>query len=260
MSITPSFPASSMKPRAQVLVVFSGEGEATEVVRALCAGNLHPVVTTGADQGIRVLAGWCPDVAIVAHSGTPPVRLLELLSAKRVPTLVVGTGKPCELTLVAGVVAVAAGVQAETADPPTTGNGVAPAGGVAPAPPMEVFASLDAGPLRVDLTKSVAFVRDCPVELPPKEFGILVELIRHVGRPISADELARRIWPDCPATAQDVYRHVYRLRRLLGGQVPTLISNRRGFGYVLTPLGAGEPEGRETGGGGHSPASVPMGE
>lgn len=76
------------------------------------------------------------------------------------------------------------------------------------------------------------------MRLPPREFGVLVELALHPQQPISSAELARRVWPESAwTTGDDVRRTVYRLRRAMGDHErrPPLIRNRRGFGYVLEP-------------------------
>ena len=102
----------------------------------------------------------------------------------------------------------------------------------------EVRASglVEVGCLKVDLLKRLVSVDGRAVELPPMEAALLVELVLQPGQPIPAEELGRRAWPQSPhATADDVRRHIYRLRRSLGDQhrQPPLIRNRRGFGYAL---------------------------
>lgn len=108
------------------------------------------------------------------------------------------------------------------------------------ADPGELLAGaevLDSGPVRVDLLRRIAEVDGREVELPPKEFAVLAELVRRPGRPVPAAELARLAWPEGDgATGEDVRRAVYRLRRLIGDhhRTPPLIRNRRGHGYVLS--------------------------
>ena len=102
-----------------------------------------------------------------------------------------------------------------------------------PRPSPEV---IEVGPVRVDLGRRVAEVDGRRVELPPREFSVLAELVLNAGRPISSEDLAERVWPDHAAVnADDVRRVVYSLRRLIGDadRVSPLIRNRRGYGYVL---------------------------
>ena len=106
----------------------------------------------------------------------------------------------------------------------------------APSPaPGEPYRSLELDDLRLDLAGRVAHVDGTSLELPPREFQVLLELALHPGQPIPSDELARRAWPDAPAaTGDDVRRIVYRLkRRLAGDSRAPMIRNRRGYGYVL---------------------------
>lgn len=90
--------------------------------------------------------------------------------------------------------------------------------------------------LRIDLVRRSVMIEGEPLELPPMETALLIELALEPGRPIPAEELGRRAWPQNPySTAEDVRRHVYRLRKALGDQLRRrpLIRNRRGFGYTL---------------------------
>lgn len=90
--------------------------------------------------------------------------------------------------------------------------------------------------LRIDLVRRSLMVEGEPLELPPMETALLIELAMEPGRLIPAEELGRRAWPQSPySTAEDVRRHVYRLRKALGDQrrKRPLIRNRRGFGYML---------------------------
>jgi heme-degrading monooxygenase HmoA len=99
---------------------------------------------------------------------------------------------------------------------------------------------LEAGPVRLDLLRRMAVVDGREVELPPREFAVLAELVRYPGRPIPSSALAAAAWPDAHApTGDDVRRAVYRLRRAIGDHIRhrPLIRNRRGHGYVLEDAG-----------------------
>jgi DNA-binding response OmpR family regulator len=94
--------------------------------------------------------------------------------------------------------------------------------------------ALPESPIKVDMARRLAYLEGERVEMPPKEFDILAELVGRGGRPVAASELAKRVWPpDEHASVDDVHRHIYRLRKALGPRGDSLISNRRGFGYVL---------------------------
>ena len=84
------------------------------------------------------------------------------------------------------------------------------------------------------MARRIVFLDGERVEMPPKEFDILAELVGRAGRPVGASELAKRVWPpEERASIGDVHRHIYRLRRALGPRGEALVANRRGFGYVL---------------------------
>jgi len=192
--------------------------------------GVSPIVGLGPDQASRLLATFRPDLAIVGHSAHSP-KLIRRLEQRGVPVVLVdesdGVAHAGDLRTV--VAALLSPVKPDrqpnvldlTDDMPrkaTTGD------------------VLEAGAVLVDRVGRVAFVDGERVEIPPMELTILEELALHPGEPISASVLRRRLWPaDGPATNEDVHRHVYRLRRLLGDQdrPHPLITNRRGFGYVL---------------------------
>jgi heme-degrading monooxygenase HmoA len=103
-------------------------------------------------------------------------------------------------------------------------------------PPREPPEVIDLGPLTVDLSRRLVRFGGKEIELPPREFAVLAELVMSPERPIPSEELARHVWPDRPEmNGDDVRRVVYRLRRLLGDdrRRRPLIRNRRGYGYVL---------------------------
>lgn len=90
--------------------------------------------------------------------------------------------------------------------------------------------------LELDLGSCSAHVDGQKAHLPPKEFRLLAELARRPKETVSSSELIRRVWPEIDGmTSQDLYWHVWRLRKLIGDQqrTPPLISNRKGFGYAL---------------------------
>ncbi len=95
-----------------------------------------------------------------------------------------------------------------------------------PAPPV-----LDAGPLRVDLGQHMASLEGQPVELTPKEFDLLVLLMRHPGRAFSRDYLIEKVWGyDAAGSDRTVDTHVLRLRKKLG-PVGDRIETVWGLGY-----------------------------
>ena len=85
----------------------------------------------------------------------------------------------------------------------------------------------------VDETRKVVILPDeSELRLPPKEFGILRELISEPNKTFSRKEILRLVWDDEVCVVErTVDVHIARLRRKLGGVVD--IVNRQGYGYYL---------------------------
>ena len=94
---------------------------------------------------------------------------------------------------------------------------------------------LRVGELTVDELRKEVRLQGRTLALSPKEYELLVLLARHPGRVFSPEELAARLWPDRPMTANDVAQLVYRLRRKLEPDPtkPRFVVTVLGFGYRL---------------------------
>ena len=87
------------------------------------------------------------------------------------------------------------------------------------------------GALVLDTTRMSASVNGMPVRLSPLEYRLLNYLAHHVGRPVSAGEIADHLYGlSEQADVNAVEALMTRLRRKLGADV---IQTRRGFGYQL---------------------------
>jgi DNA-binding response OmpR family regulator len=76
---------------------------------------------------------------------------------------------------------------------------------------------LAAGPLRVDLGQHAVSLDGHEVDLTPKEFDLLVLLLRHPGRAFSRDYLIEKVWGyEAAGSDRTVDTHVLRLRKKLG--------------------------------------------
>ncbi|KAB7788333.1 response regulator transcription factor [Bifidobacterium cebidarum] len=91
------------------------------------------------------------------------------------------------------------------------------------------------GDLTLDTTRRLVF-RDrghTLVKLTPKEYGVLLELMRADGGYVSVGELYETVWDDATAAepADVIKTTMYSLRRKLGD--PKTIESTRGEGYRL---------------------------
>jgi len=89
---------------------------------------------------------------------------------------------------------------------------------------------LSAGPLVLDPGRHVVTLHGRPVELTPKEFGLLQALLEAAGRVLSREHLLHRVWGYARADeieSRTVDVHVRRLRAKLGdvgGRIATVKS------------------------------------
>jgi two-component system KDP operon response regulator KdpE len=194
------------------------------------------VVAPLAENVFHIIANWTPRATIV-QAGVPQWQeLVRFLAQRRIPTVVIGD--PQQLRRAHELGGISVGI-------------------VAPAQPMEIADAaeiligpltstgrpekIDLGVISIDVAARRIRIDGEEVQLPPKEFDILVQLALRPGEPVSSPELIRKLWPaTTTTTAEDVHCRVSRLRGYIGDRersVP-LVSNRRGFGYVLNvPVG-----------------------
>jgi two-component system response regulator RegX3 len=99
-------------------------------------------------------------------------------------------------------------------------------------------ATLDVGPVRMDVERHVVTVRGEPVRLPLKEFELLEILLRNPGRVLTRGQLIDRVWgSDYVGDTKTLDVHVKRLRAKLEDDPadPRLLVTVRGLGYKLEP-------------------------
>ena len=90
------------------------------------------------------------------------------------------------------------------------------------------------GELSIDLGRREARVGDDEVQLAPKEFDLLWELLDHRGLVLTRDQLLERVWGYTFAgDTRTVDVHVRQLRRKLGDACP--IVTVWGIGYKVAP-------------------------
>ncbi len=94
------------------------------------------------------------------------------------------------------------------------------------------------GGLRLDTVRYEVTVDGRPVELTPKEFQILRQLMEHPARVFSRDELLNRIWGEGYALERHTLNvHIHSLRQKIEPDPakPKYIVTVRGIGYKLLP-------------------------
>jgi two-component system alkaline phosphatase synthesis response regulator PhoP len=90
------------------------------------------------------------------------------------------------------------------------------------------------GDLHVDSGRREAHVGDEEIQLAPKEFDLLWELLDHRGLVLTRDQLLERVWGYTFAgDTRTVDVHVRQLRRKLGDASP--IVTVWGVGYKVAP-------------------------
>ncbi len=103
------------------------------------------------------------------------------------------------------------------------------------AQPQEAARVLVAGRLRLDAGRHGVEVDGQPVELTPKEFGLLQALLGSAGRVLSREQLLTGVWGYARADeieSRTVDVHVRRLRGKLGGEGRRIVTIT-GVGYRL---------------------------
>ena len=95
-------------------------------------------------------------------------------------------------------------------------------------------AQLQHGDLKIDAGRREVFVGEDEIQLAPKEFDLLWELLDHKGLVLTRDQLLERVWGYTFAgDTRTVDVHVRQLRRKLGDASP--IVTVWGVGYKVAP-------------------------
>ena len=219
------------RPTEALLIVYPFSHDLRELTDELQRRGLSAVATGAGDKAMKLLAGWKPQAALVSSDVTGWRALLRFLRNRDIPIVFRGEAGHFHVAEVDSCVDVALLTEAGPAEVAYALEIVMGA-----APPASTPAVIVAGDVMIDIPSRLVTVDGETVDLPPKEFKILVELASAPGQPVASGELVRRVWPeDSYATADDVYWHMWRLRKLIGDHERDRprIANRRGFGYQL---------------------------
>jgi len=101
-------------------------------------------------------------------------------------------------------------------------------------------ATLEAGPVRMDVERHVVSVRGDQVQLPLKEFELLQVLLRNADRVLTRMQLIDRVWgADYVGDTKTLDVHVKRLRAKIESDPakPRHIVTVRGLGYKFESVG-----------------------
>ncbi len=101
-----------------------------------------------------------------------------------------------------------------------------------------VPATVEAGPVRMDVDRHVVSVRGEAVSMPLKEFELLELLLRNAGRVLTRGQLIDRVWgSDYVGDTKTLDVHVKRLRAKVEPDpgAPQHIVTVRGLGYKFEP-------------------------
>ena len=90
------------------------------------------------------------------------------------------------------------------------------------------------GDVQINLAARTVTDRNHPVELTPREFELLVHLVRHPGMAFSRQELLHDVWGSPYRAVATVTEHVRRLRVKMP-DLTTSIATLRGAGYRFDP-------------------------
>ena len=105
--------------------------------------------------------------------------------------------------------------------------------------PEELLAAtLEAGPVRMDVERHVVTVRGQAVAMPLKEFDLLELLVRNAGRVLTRAQLIDRVWgADYVGDTKTLDVHVKRLRAKIeeSPAEPVHLVTVRGLGYKYEP-------------------------
>ena len=97
-------------------------------------------------------------------------------------------------------------------------------------------ASVELGPVEVDLAGHRVLRDGSEVAMKPKVFELLAFLLRHPGQVVNRDQLLEQVWGyDYPGETRTVDVHVHWLRSAIEPDPgnPTIVQTVRGVGYVL---------------------------
>ena len=98
---------------------------------------------------------------------------------------------------------------------------------------------LQAGDVEIDLLTHSVSVRNTPIRLTPRQFDLLVYLVRNAGRTIPRQELLQQVWgPGYASESRCLNLYIWYLRTRIeeNPRRPRRILTWRGLGYRFVPV------------------------
>jgi DNA-binding winged helix-turn-helix (wHTH) protein len=94
------------------------------------------------------------------------------------------------------------------------------------------------GNFRLDLTNQCLWRNEQSIPIPPKEFAVLLYLLRNPGRLVTKDELIEAVWPETAVTDGVLKVSIRKIRVILDddSKSPRFIetAHRRGYRFIAT--------------------------
>ena len=226
---------STPKPR---IVVADDEAHIRDVVRGyLEAEGFEVVLAADGTDALRVALESRPDLVVldVTMPGLDGVEVLRQLRTESDVYVIMLTARAEEVDKLVGL---AVGADDYMTKPFNPRELVARVRAILRRATTErkkgESATLQHGDLMVDAGRREARVGDQEIQLAPKEFDLLWELLDHRGLVLTRDQLLERVWGYTFAgDTRTVDVHVRQLRRKLGDASP--IVTVWGVGYKVSP-------------------------
>ena len=225
---------------ARILVV-DDEPEITRALRSILSGHgYEPILSASAEEGLDALGRRHPDLVLLdlalpgmdglefcrvvreERQSDLPIVVLSAYEQEDVKVKALDLGADDYLTKPFGVAELLARMRAAMRR--------------AGATRQSGQAVLEHGELRVDLERHEVTVGGNPVHLTPKEYDMLLYLLRNVGKLVTHRALLRAVWgPEYEDARQYLHVFVGQLRRKIEPDPahPRYILTEPGIGYRL---------------------------
>ena len=225
---------------ARILVV-DDEPEITRALRSILSGHgYEPILAASAEEGLDALGRRHPDLVLLdlalpgmdglefcrvvreERQSDVPIVVLSAYEQEDVKVKALDLGADDYLTKPFGVAELLARMRAAMRR--------------AGATRQSGQAVLEHGELRVDLERHEVTVGGSPVHLTPKEYDMLLYLLRNVGKLVTHRALLRAVWgPEYEDARQYLHVFVGQLRRKIEPDPahPRYILTEPGIGYRL---------------------------